>query len=362
MPQASVCRCPICLPRSGRHFYTNPSNGVALPLGCRPLSSLPPTVPLQRRQLPHGSCSGESNGVVAAAAAAVSVGASGESRGGVSAAAATAPAPAAPAPAPAAAAAVSVGASGESRGGVTAAAPAPVPAAAAVAVSVGASGESRGGVPAAAAAAAAAAVAAAAAAAVSVGASGEGREIMVAASTVPVGASGENRAGVPPAAAGAGTDAADARGGGAAATATARPARPSTCTLEPRRSRYRADGPFHLILRSRVASPLVLLQPPESSLAVLHDLLSDYIHASRHVVSRVLSALVTHPTAPLLCVSALVTTVDGFASSHRLDYAAHLVSGPARSPSCGGALVLSLEVSEDRQFELGFLAAAVPHL
>ncbi|CAI7771227.1 unnamed protein product, partial [Closterium sp. NIES-53] len=38
---------------------------------------------------------------------------------------------------------------------------------------------------------------------------------------------------------------------------------------------------------------------------------------------------------PLLSVSALITTVTGFASSHRLDYAAHL---------------------------LGFLAAAVPHL
>ncbi|CAI7853357.1 unnamed protein product [Closterium sp. NIES-54] len=51
-----------------------------------------------------------------------------------------------------------------------------------------------------------------------------------------------------------------------------------------------------------------------------------------------------------------------FASSNRLNYAAHLVSGPARSPSSGGALVFPLEVLEDRQFELGFLAAAVPHL
>ncbi|CAI7795393.1 unnamed protein product [Closterium sp. NIES-53] len=58
----------------------------------------------------------------------------------------------------------------------------------------------------------------------------------------------------------------------------------------------------------------------------------------------------------------LVTTVAGFASSHRLDYAAHLVSGPARSPSSGGALVFPLEVLEDRQFVLGFLAANVPHL
>ncbi|CAI7912380.1 unnamed protein product [Closterium sp. NIES-54] len=82
-------------------------------------------------------------------------------------------------------------------------------------------------------------------------------------------------------------------------------------------------------------------------------------NASRPVVSRVFSALVTHPTAPLSSVSTLVTTVAGFASSHRLDYAAHLVSGPARSPFSGGALVFPLE---DKQFELGFLAAAVPRL
>ncbi|CAI7856121.1 unnamed protein product [Closterium sp. NIES-54] len=131
---------------------------------------------------------------------------------------------------------------------------------------------------------------------------------------------------------------------------------------EPHQSRYHADGLFHLVLCSRVPSPLVLPQPPESSLTVLHDPLSDYLRASRPVVSRVLSVLFTHPTAPLSSVSALVITVASFASSHRLDYAAHLVSGPARSPSSGGAHVFPLEVLEDRHFELGFLAAAVPHL
>ncbi|CAI7766383.1 unnamed protein product [Closterium sp. NIES-54] len=131
---------------------------------------------------------------------------------------------------------------------------------------------------------------------------------------------------------------------------------------EPRWSRYRAVGPFHLVLRSRVPPPPVLPQPPKSSLTVLHDLLSDYLRASRPFVSRVLSALVTHPTAPLSSVSALVTTVTGFASSHCLDYAAHLVSGPAHSPSSRGALVFPREVLEDRQFDLGFLAAAIPHL
>ncbi|CAI7913656.1 unnamed protein product [Closterium sp. NIES-54] len=72
--------------------------------------------------------------------------------------------------------------------------------------------------------------------------------------------------------------------------------------------------------------------------------------------------LVIHPTAPLSSISALVTTIAGFASSHLLDYASYLVSGTARSPSTRGVPVLPLEVLEDRQFELGFLAATVPHL
>ncbi|CAI7892015.1 unnamed protein product [Closterium sp. NIES-54] len=99
----------------------------------------------------------------------------------------------------------------------------------------------------------------------------------------------------------------------------------------------------HLVLRSRVPSPSVLPQPPQSSLTVLHNPLSDYLRASRPIISRVVSALVTHPTAPLSSVLALVTTIAGFASSHHLDYAAHLVSGLARSPSSGGAPVFPLE-------------------
>ncbi|CAI7813868.1 unnamed protein product [Closterium sp. NIES-54] len=130
---------------------------------------------------------------------------------------------------------------------------------------------------------------------------------------------------------------------------------------EPRRSRYRADGLFHLILLSCVPPPLVLPNPPESSLTVFHDPLSDYLRASCPIVSPVLSALVTHSTAPPLSVSALVTTVSVFAFSHRLDYAAHLVSGTARSQSSGGTPVLPLKVLEDGQLDIGFLVAVVPH-
>ncbi|CAI7733286.1 unnamed protein product, partial [Closterium sp. NIES-53] len=177
----------------------------------------------------------------------------------------------------------------------------------------------------------------------------------VAAASAAVAAAGEGRGGATGVAAGAGTSLSLSQW-------TRRSPLSRVVSPKPRRSRYRADDLFHLVLRSRVPSPPVLPQPPESSLIVLHDPLSDYLRTSRPVVSRVLSALVTHPTAPLSSVSALITTVAGFASSHCLDYAAHLVSGPARSPSFGGAPVFPLEVLEDRQFELGFLAAAVPHL
>ncbi|CAI7734713.1 unnamed protein product [Closterium sp. NIES-53] len=227
--------------------------------------------------------------------------------------------------------AVSVATAGESRGGATAAAGESrggIPTAAAGAVAT-AAGESRGvtatpregraGVPP---AAAGAVLDTAGDSRVGVAAAvGEGSAgVLVATAGAAAAAAGEGRGGATGAAARAGTVATDARGGGAAAT------------------------------------------PPESSLTVLHDPLSDYLRASRPVVSRVFSALVTRPTAPLLSISALVTPVAGFSPSHCLDYAAHLVSGPARSPSSGGAPVLPLEVLEDRQFELGFLAATITHL
>ncbi|CAI7921122.1 unnamed protein product [Closterium sp. NIES-53] len=245
----------------------------------------------------------------------------------------------------AAVAEVSIGASGESRGGFTVVAAAP---AAAEAASVRALGESRGGVT-----AAAAATAPAAAAAASIGASGESRGVTNAAAGVVAATAGEGRAGVPAAAAGvfvaiAGQSrggATGAAGGAGAAAAVAR-------------------GVHFLVPVDSSFSPQSCCVPraSPSSLIVFHDPLSDYLCASRLVVSRILSALVTHPTAPLSSVLALVTTVVGFASSHRLDYAAHLVSGPARSPFSGGAPVFPLEVLKDRQLELRFLAAAVPHL
>ncbi|CAI7784407.1 unnamed protein product [Closterium sp. NIES-53] len=288
---------------------------------------------------------------VAEGAGAISVAAAGESRGGVTAAAGESRVGVTTSAAGAVAAEA-----GESRGGFTSAA-----------AGVGAvvAGERRGGVTAAPGVARAGFPPAAAGAVKDI--AGESRGVTAAA--------GEGSAGVPVptaskataaaggaigVAVGAGTVAADARGGGAAWTRRSPLGR--AVSPEPRRSRYCADGPFHLVLRSCVPPPPVLPQPPVSSLTVLHDPLSDYLCASHPVVSRVLSLLVTHPTAPLSSVSALLTILTGFASSYRLDYASHLVSGTTCSPSTGGVPVFPQEVLEDRQFELGFLAAAVPHL
>ncbi|CAI7739669.1 unnamed protein product [Closterium sp. NIES-53] len=293
---------------------------------------------------------GESRGGVTSAAVGAVAVVAGDSRGGVMATPREGRAGVPPA-----AAGTVAAAAGESRGGVTSAA------AGAVAV---VARESRGGVTAAPEEGRAGGPPAVEGAVPD--AAGESSAgVLVAAAGAAAAAAGEGRGGATGAAAGAGTVAAVARGGGAAATATARPAGPSTCTLgswSPIFPSCSPHGPFRLVLRPRAQPPPDLPEPPESSLTVLHDPLSDYLCASCLVVSRVLSALVTHPSAPLPSVSALVTTVAGFASSHRLDYAAHLVSGRARSPSFGGARVFPLEVLEDRQFELGFLAANVLHL
>ncbi|CAI7856118.1 unnamed protein product [Closterium sp. NIES-54] len=117
-------------------------------------------------------------------------------------------------------------------------------------------------------------------------------------------------------------------------------------------SRYHADCPFHVVLRPRVPPRSSIQLPPTSSLPVLPDPVSDSRRATRPIVPRVLSSLVTHPSVLLSFVSALATTVSAFALSLRLDYTAQLVGGPFPF----------YEVLDDRQLELEFLAAVVPHL
>ncbi|CAI7840345.1 unnamed protein product [Closterium sp. NIES-53] len=315
----------------------------------RPRPASPPGLPSVPQFPPRSSLrpvAAESGGVpagavaaaVAAAAAAggaVSLATAGESRGGVTAAAGESKGGVTTAAAGAIAAAA-----GEIRGGVTTApgeGRARVPPAARGVVTDTAS-ESRG---------------------VTTAAREGSARVPVAAAGAGAAAAGEGTVGATRAAAGARTVAADAKGGESLSSSqwTRRSRLSCAMSPEPHQSRYSADGPFDLVVRSHVPPPLVLPQPSKSSLTMLHDPFSYYLRASRPVVSYVLSALVTHPTAPLSPISALVTTVAGFASSHCLDYAAHLVSDPACSPSSGGALVFPLDV-----LEFGFLVAAVPHL
>ncbi|CAI7901413.1 unnamed protein product [Closterium sp. NIES-53] len=103
---------------------------------------------------------------------------------------------------------------------------------------------------------------------------------------------------------------------------------------EPRRSHYRADDPFHLVLCSRVPPLPVFPHPPESSRTLTPDRFSDNLRALRPVVAHFLSTLVTPPTSsrlllPLSLVLPRPTT---------------------------------LTTSLTWQFELGFLAAVVLHL
>ncbi|CAI7832312.1 unnamed protein product [Closterium sp. NIES-54] len=107
----------------------------------------------------------------------------------------------------------------------------------------------------------------------------------------------------------------------------------------------------------------VLPSPSESPLTVSSHPITDYYHAARPVVSRVLASLVTDPHASPSSVSALTAAVADFASTRRLDYATRMVAAPPPRPlSVGGESTLGCDSLEDRQFELEFLAAASPSL
>ncbi|CAI7911120.1 unnamed protein product [Closterium sp. NIES-54] len=102
----------------------------------------------------------------------------------------------------------------------------------------------------------------------------------------------------------------------------------------------------------------VLPSPPDLSLTVSSHPITDYCHAARPVVSRVLATLVNNPRASPSSVSTLTATVTNFASTRRLDYATRVVASPPPRPlSIGGESALGCDVLEDRQFELEFLAA-----
>ncbi|CAI7866137.1 unnamed protein product [Closterium sp. NIES-54] len=93
----------------------------------------------------------------------------------------------------------------------------------------------------------------------------------------------------------------------------------------------------------------VLPPPPTSSLIVSSHPITDYYHAARPVVSRVLVSLVTDPCASPSSVSALTAAVADFASTRRLEFATHVVAAlPARPLSAGGEFSLGCCYSQNR--------------
>ncbi|CAI7752299.1 unnamed protein product [Closterium sp. NIES-54] len=105
--------------------------------------------------------------------------------------------------------------------------------------------------------------------------------------------------------------------------------------------------------------------PPHrhDTLPVSSTPISDNYRASRPVVSRVLTSLVTDPRASPSSICTLTDDVADFAGTRRLDFATHVVAAPpARPLTTGGEFSLGSDVLEDRQFELEFLAPTSPSL
>ncbi|CAI7904204.1 unnamed protein product [Closterium sp. NIES-54] len=120
-----------------------------------------------------------------------------------------------------------------------------------------------------------------------------------------------------------------------------------------------------MALRPSTAPQRVPLpSPPESSLPVLADPVSDSLCAANPTLTRLLATVVTEPYFESTAASALVTELVDFAAHCRLDYAASLVADSASvcPPSVGGECALSTDVLEDRQEEFQCFAAALPHL
>ncbi|CAI7903189.1 unnamed protein product, partial [Closterium sp. NIES-53] len=148
-----------------------------------------------------------------------------------------------------------------------------------------------------------------------------------------------------------------------------RPASPvrttRTSSRAPRLRPPAVPGTHQMTLRPSTAPLRVPLpSPPESSLHVLADPVSDSLRAASPTVARLLSTVVTDPSFESTAASALVAELVAFAAHCRLDYAASLIAASASvcPPSVGGECALSTDVLEDRQEEFQCLAAALPHL
>ncbi|CAI7803832.1 unnamed protein product [Closterium sp. NIES-54] len=142
-----------------------------------------------------------------------------------------------------------------------------------------------------------------------------------------------------------------------------RTTRTSRCA--PRPHPPAVPGTHQMTLRPSTAPLHVPLpSPPESSLPVLADPVSDSLRAASPTVARLLSTVVTDPAFESTAASALVAELVDFAARCRLDYSASLVAESASvcPPSVGGECALSTDVLEDRQEEFQCFAAALPHL
>ncbi|CAI7806299.1 unnamed protein product [Closterium sp. NIES-54] len=142
-----------------------------------------------------------------------------------------------------------------------------------------------------------------------------------------------------------------------------RAARTSRRALRPRPPAV--PGTHQMALHPSTAPLRVPLpSPPESSLPVLADPVSDSFRAASPTVTRLLATVVTVPSFESTAASALVAKLVDFAAHCRLDYATSLVAESASvcPLSVEGECALSTDVLEDRQEEFQCFAAALPHL
>ncbi|CAI7833340.1 unnamed protein product [Closterium sp. NIES-53] len=124
-------------------------------------------------------------------------------------------------------------------------------------------------------------------------------------------------------------------------------------------------GTHQMALRPSTAPLHVPLpSPPESSLPVLADPVSDSFCVASPSFTRLLVTVVIDPSFESTAASALVAELVDFAAYCRLDYSTSLVAESASvcPPSVGGECALSTDVLEDRQEEFQCFAAALPHL
>ncbi|CAI7750490.1 unnamed protein product [Closterium sp. NIES-53] len=143
---------------------------------------------------------------------------------------------------------------------------------------------------------------------------------------------------------------------------------PDTCASTPVRNRPVArprplavPGTHGMTLRpSSVPQHVVLPQPPASSLPRVPDPESNLACSTSPTVTRLLAIVVTGPDFESTNAFSLVTELVDFAARSRLDYVASLVivSESIYPPSDRGEPTLSIDILEDRQFELECLATA----